>query len=417
MKNLLIYILIMPALLIQTVPARQITIGNNQPVSSVSRAISMAASGDTIFVLSGIYRESNIVIDKPLTLLAEEGATIDGQHEGHILDIQSDSVTVKGFTLRNVKKSYTKDFAAIHTYKSSHFVIENNILRKAHFGILIEKSKFGIIRNNNIIGDAVREESSGNGIHCWHSSRLQIQGNHVERMRDGIYFEFINHSEIMENISLNNVRYGLRFMFSNNNRYTNNRFENNGAGVAVMFSNKITMRKNFFGLNWGSASYGLLLKEINDADIIDNIFFKNTIGINADGANRINFTDNDFDNNGWAIRFLGACYGNKIINNNFLHNALDISYKGNMNGNVFDRNYWSEYTGYDLDKDNIGDVPYRPVKLFSYVVNRTPETIILLRSLFVDIINFSEKVSPIMTPDNLKDNRPLMKPVETDDRS
>jgi len=56
-------------------------------------------------------------------------------------------------------------------------------------------------------------------------------------------------------------------------------------------------------------------------------------------------------------------------------------------------------------------VPYRPVKLFSYIVNRTPETIILLRSLFMDIIDFSEKVSPAFTPDNLVDAKPLMKPA------
>ncbi|HGY56324.1 MAG TPA: nitrous oxide reductase family maturation protein NosD [Caldithrix abyssi] len=385
--------------------------------SSIIKAVAKASPGDTIYVTKGLYKESNIIIDKPLSLIAEEGAVIDGQFHGHIVNIQSDSVTVKGFTLKNVKQSYTKEYAAIHTYKSSHFIIENNTLRKAYFGILIENSKFGIIRNNNIIGEAVREENSGNGIHCWHSARLQIYNNHIERMRDGIYFEFVKHSEITGNVSMNNVRYGLHFMFSNNDRYVGNTFENNGAGVAVMFSNRIAMLNNTFRLNWGSASYGLLLKEIYDAEIKENIFYKNTIGVNADGANRINFRNNTFDNNGWAIRFLGACYGNRIINNNFMHNALDISYKGNMNGNIFDKNYWSEYTGYDLNKDNIGDVPYRPVKLFSYVVNKTPETIILLRSLFVDIINFSEKVSPIMTPDNLKDNRPLMNPIENNDRS
>ena len=47
----------------------------------------------------------------------------------------------------------------------------------------------------------------------------------------------------------------------------------------------------------------------------------------------------------------------------------------------FKSNYWSEYTGYDLDRDGIGDVPYRPVKLFSYIANRTPETIIFAQKL------------------------------------
>ena len=79
--------------------------------------------------------------------------------------------------------------------------------------------------------------------------------------------------------------------------------------------------------------------------------------------------------------------------------------------NKFDKNYWSSYSGYDLDKDGVGDVPYRPVKLFSYVVNRTPETIILLRSMFIDIINFAEKVTPMFTPATLLDNTPSMKPI------
>ncbi len=92
-----------------------------------------------------------------------------------------------------------------------------------------------------------------------------------------------------------------------------------------------------------------------------------------------------------------------------MYNSFDISYNSKINDNVFAQNYWSNYSGYDLDKDGIGDVPYRPVKLFSYIVNRTPETIVLLRSLFMDIIDFSEKVSPVFTPDNLLDPEPRMK--------
>ncbi|MGC1204313.1 MAG: nitrous oxide reductase family maturation protein NosD, partial [Flavobacteriaceae bacterium] len=135
-------------------------------------------------------------------------------------------------------------------------------------------------------------------------------------------------------------------------------------------------------------------------------------GINIEGSNRIVYKNNNFMNNGWAIKVRGACYANSFIENNFLYNSFDVSYNSKINDNVFDRNYWSNYTGYDLNKDGVGDVPYRPVKLFSYIVNRTPETIILLRSLFMDIIDFSEKVSPIFTPDNLLDNNPLIKKIE-----
>ena len=201
-------------------------------------------------------------------------------------------------------------------------------------------------------------------------------------------------------------------MFSNDDVYTNNTFENNGAGVAVMFSKRIKMHNNIFRKNWGTAAFGMLLKEINDAEIYGNTFEENTIGINIEGSNRIDYKNNSFIRNGWAVKILGACYTNTFTNNNFLYNSFDLSYNGKLNDNVFDQNYWSDYTGYDLDKNGIGDIPYRPVKLFSYIVNRTPETIVLLRSLFMDIIDFSEKVSPVFTPDDLKDTNPLMKKMK-----
>jgi len=198
-------------------------------------------------------------------------------------------------------------------------------------------------------------------------------------------------------------------MFSNNDSYEKNIFENNGAGVAVMFSKDIRMTGNIFRKNWGTAAFGLLLKEINDSEISGNVFEENTTGISIEGANRISYNNNNFIRNGWAIKVRGACYTNRFTGNNFLYNSFDLSYNSNLNDNLFEGNFWSGYTGYDLDKNGIGDVPYRPVKLFSYIVNRTPETIVLLRSLFMDIIDFSEKVSPVFTPDKLFDERPLMK--------
>ncbi len=381
-------------------------------IKTIKKAIEIATEHDTISIGNGVFNEHDILINKPLTIIGNRNTIIDGNKKGYIFKIVSDSVTIKGITIKNVGKSYTKDFAAIYISRSKYFKIEDVRLKTVFFGILVEKSHFGIIKNNHISSEAKEEAGSGNGIHMWHTSNVFVDNNKVHNLRDGIYFEFVTHSKVTNNVSYNNLRYGLHFMFSNNDEYNFNTFNNNGSGVAVMFSKFIKMKGNMFLENWGTASYGLLLKEIYDAEIINNTFQENTTAINIEGSTRINYKKNNFIRNGWALKIAGACYENKFSNNNFLHNSFDLSYNSKLNDNDFNNNYWSSYTGYDLDKNGIGDVPYRPVKLFSYIVNKTPESIVLLRSLFVDIINFSEKVSPAFTPDNLADKHPLMNKVK-----
>lgn len=381
-------------------------------VKSIREAISIARPFDTIYVRSATYLEDNIRIEKPLTLIGLDRPVIDGRENGEILGVYSDSVTIIGFNIKNVGISHTKDQAAIHLYNVKAFHLENNVLENVFFGMLIEKSHQGLIRNNTISGESKREFFSGNGVHLWHCSEVLIEGNHLSGLRDGIYLEFVTESEVASNHCEGNLRYGLHFMFSDHDVYRNNHFENNGAGVAVMFSKFVSMLNNKFVKNWGTSSYGLLLKEIYDAEIKYNVFEENTIGINIDGSTRIKYEYNTLSRNGWAVKVTGGCYTNSFENNNFIANAFNVSYNSKLNDNSFDGNYWSDYTGYDLNKDKVGDVPFRPVNLFSYMVNRTPETIILLRSLFVDLMNFSEKVSPVFTPDNLMDNRPSMKEIK-----
>lgn len=407
MKHLFIFLTVI--LMAKVTIAQTITVCKTCPISTLKEGISQANPFDTIVVNKGTYKEYDVTIDKPITIIGKDYPVIDGELKGEIITIISDNVTVDGLFIINVGTSYTEDYAAIRVRKSKNFVIQNLVLEKLFFGIYIEKSKNGKVFHNKIIGDAVEEYNSGNGIQLWYSKNVQIEHNFVQHVRDGIYLEFSDDCLIKNNVSALNVRYGLHFMFSNDDIYQDNTFENNGAGVAVMFSKRIKMYNNIFKENWGTASYGMLLKEINDAEIIGNRFEDNTIGINIEGSNRINYTHNTFVNNGWAIKVKGACYTNKFTENNFLYNSFDIAYNSKVNDNVFNKNYWSNYTGYDLDKNGIGDVPYRPVKLFSYIVNRTPETIILLRSMFIDIIDFSEKVSPVFTPDDLLDNNPQIK--------
>ncbi|WP_336068102.1 nitrous oxide reductase family maturation protein NosD [Mesoflavibacter sp. CH_XMU1404-2] len=409
MKQLLVFLTVI--LMASPTIAQNIEVCKTCPFSTLKEGITNAKDFDTIVVKKGTYKEHAVIVDKPLTIIGENYPVIDGELKGEIITVIADSVTVDGLFIKNVGNSYTEDYAAIRVKNSKNFLIQNLVLEKLFFGIYIEKSRDGKVFHNKIVGEAVEEYNSGNGIQLWYSKNVQIEHNFVQHVRDGIYLEFSDDCVIKNNVSALNVRYGLHFMFSNDDIYQDNIFENNGAGVAVMFSKHIEMYNNIFKENWGTASYGLLLKEINDAEIEGNTFENNTIGINIEGSNRINYKQNTFSNNGWAIKVKGACYTNKFTQNNFLYNSFDIAYNSKVNDNEFDKNYWSNYTGYDLNKDGIGDVPYRPVKLFSYIVNRTPETIILLRSMFIDIIDFSEKVSPVFTPDDLMDNNPQMKKI------
>lgn len=377
--------------------------------TSIRSAIEASSDGDLILVKSGSYFESQILVNKSLHIKGEGNPVIDGKMGNEIMTIISPNVTIEGLQIQNVATSYLDDRAGIRVKKTSGTKIINNVLHNTFFGIYIEHSKDVLIENNRIEGNAKQESSSGNAIHLWYSKDLTIRGNHVLKHRDGIYLEFVDNSSVSENISERNLRYGLHFMFSNKDEYHDNQFIDNGAGVAVMFSKFINMSNNRFEKNWGKSSYGLLLKEIYDAEIYDNHFIENTIAIFVEGSTRINYYRNEFRRNGWAVKMIGGCVDNSIHENNFHSNSFDLTVGNNINGNQFDGNFWSDYSGYDLDRNGIGDVPYRPVKLFNYVINKTPEAMVLLRSLFVDLINFSEKVSPVFTPDNVIDSKPKMK--------
>jgi nitrous oxidase accessory protein len=391
--------------------ARHIDVCKDCPTTSLTQAISMALAGDTILLHAGMYHESQISVDKPLTILGIDVPVINGESVNEILVIESDHVLIDGIEFRNGGFSHIKDLAVIRVKRHNYFTIRNTRVINGFFGIYIEKGKHGLIENNVLIGQAKDEMSSGNAIHCWYAADLEIIGNTIRGYRDGIYLEFVEHSVISDNLSEKNVRYGLHFMFSNDNAYTCNIFRDNGAGVAVMFSRRIQMTENVFRNNWGRASYGLLLKEIYDADIIGNVFAQNTIGIMVEGSTRLRYAENVFKGNGWAIQMSGGCLDNAFYHNNFNTNTMDLVVQGRVNNNTFDGNYWSDYAGYDLNKDGIGDIPHRPVKLFSYILTKSPESIVLLRSFFIDLLNFAERVSPVFTPENVLDQQPLMQPI------
>jgi len=388
-----------------------IRVGKKESFQSIAQAIAAAKRGDTIWIEKGIYYEKNLVVNKPIVLKGIGQPILEGEKKYEIITIKADHVTIDGFILRHTGVSSLIDFAAIRISNCRDAAIVNNVIIDAFFGIYSQYGTHCLIRNNTLKGAGQTEQESGNGIHCWKSDSMSIIGNSVNGHRDGIYFEFVTNSVIWRNLSFKNIRYGLHFMFSNDDAYIANVFENNGAGVAVMFSKGIKIFSNYFKENWGDGAYGLLLKEINDSRLDGNHFESNTMAVYAEGANRIDMVKNVFKNNGWALKIQASCTDISLRHNNFLGNTFDVGTNGSLVLNQFDGNYWDKYEGYDLNRDGIGDVPYRPVSLYSMIVERNPSAMVLFRSFMTSLLEKSEKILPTLTPENLKDNAPLMKPL------
>jgi nitrous oxidase accessory protein len=371
----------------------------------------LAAPGARVTIAAGTYRDSTIVVDKPIEIVGEGWPVLDGENARQIMSVSADDVTVRGMMFRNVGTSFMDDRAAIKIVQARGCRVEGNRIENAFFGIYLAGVTECRIAGNVLRAAKGTETASGNGIHVWSSSAITVEDNTVSGHRDGIYFEFVKASTVRRNVSDGNLRYGLHFMYSDDCHYIANVFRRNLAGVAVMYTKRVEMVANRFEDNWGSASYGLLLKEISDPRIERNHFSRNTVGLVADGAVRIVAANNEFVGNGWALKLMSSTYDGRFERNDFVANTFDVASNSQESSNQFTENYFDSYRGYDLDHDGTGDVPHHPVRLFSVLAEQNAPTLILLHSTFLDLLDVAERVMPSLTPATLVDARPAMRPV------
>lgn len=391
----------------------EIKVCPNCEVNSLDEAVDKINPGGTIRIQGGHYNDVHLMVRKPMKLLGEGEVILDGSGKYQVITVvKADNVEIQNLKIQNTGVSFTEELAGIRVIESQNCKVIGNTIENTTYAVYLEKSENCWIENNKIHSQAKDETSSGNGIHIWTGLNHHIINNKISGHRDGIYLEFVKTSIILRNQVDHNLRYGLHFMSSHETTYDENIFSDNGAGVAVMYSHKIKMHKNTFSKNSGAAAYGLLLKEIVDSEVLNNTFSQNTVGIYMEGSNRTQFSFNQFTDNGFALKIMGDCENNEFKNNNFIDNTFEVTTNADHNWNLFSNNYWSQYDGFDINKDNIGDHPYRPVSLSSIILERVDSSYILLNSFFFQLLDQIERVLPEMIPEQLKDEAPLMKPVE-----
>jgi len=404
--------LLLPMVLAATVAAapvasRTLTVAPGSALATVTAALAAARDGDTILVSPGDYREPEIIVSRKVVIIGRNWPVFHGG-DHQVFTVTADSVTIRGLVIRDVSASSSDDRAGIKVREASGCRIEDNTLHDTYFGIYLSRVTGCVVRLNRVRGSGRAEAFSGNAIHSWSSSDLVIEDNVLRGHRDGIYFEFTTNARVRRNVSTGHLRYGLHFMFSNGCDYTDNVFVANRAGVAVMYSQNVNMAGNRFERSWGAAAYGLLLKDITDGRIEENIFQGNSVGLYAEGTTRVTVTGNQLLANGWGVQVMANAEQTAFRRNRFEGNSFDVSTNSASARSEFSGNYWDRYTGYDLDRDGFGDVPFAPVRLFAIVVQQNKPVLILLRSFFVSLLDAAERVAPVLTPRTMTDPKPLM---------
>ncbi|WP_158508897.1 nitrous oxide reductase family maturation protein NosD [Gemmatirosa kalamazoonensis] len=380
-------------------------------VRTVTEALRVAPAGARIVIRAGTYREPTLHVTRAVTIVGEGLPTLDGENAREIMVVTARDVTVRGVRFARVGTAFTEDRAALRVRDTGGCTIADNRFDDTFFGVYLANVAGCRIERNVLSARKTGESASGNGIHLWSARDVVIADNQIRGHRDGIYFEFVRASTVERNVSERNLRYGLHFMYSDSCRYLDNTFRANGSGVAVMYTKQVVMRGNRFEDNRGGAAYGLLLKEIGDPVLEGNTFARNTVGLMADGTTRLLASRNVFASNGWGVRLMSNVQDSRFDANDFSANTFDVATSGRDATAAFAGNWFDAYRGYDLDRDGRGDVPHRPVRLFSLLVARYEPSMVLLRSFFVDLLDVAERGIPSLTPDAVVDAHPAMRPV------
>lgn len=393
---------------------RVLVVSQNGPFQSPAQAITAAQPGDIIEIGPGVYA-GNLLLDRSLSLVGRGQPVIRGRGEGSVITVTADVCTLRGLAVEHSGTMLATEDSGI-LLKSSRNRIEDNDLRDILFGIYLYHADDNLVSNNRITGRSYLDLGGrGSGIHIWNSERNILIGNTITQVRDGMYLQNTYHSVIRGN-RIFNLRYGLHYMWSDDNIFEDNLFYDNIAGAAVMYSHRVQMRRNVFRHNRGYSSYGILFQENDDCIFEDNIISDNAVGIFMEAMRRGQIRRNLISANDVAIQAFGSASENQFEYNNFVENLspiLEVGAPANTRWNGDSAgNYWSDYEGYDLNGDGIGDTPYKIANLFAHLEGSYPRLRLYLNSPAAEALALAERGFPLLERDTQQDMKPLMRPAK-----
>jgi nitrous oxidase accessory protein len=379
---------------------------------TLNQALTLATSGDTIQLKSGVYSGS-VVVKTGVHLIGQLNTVIDGGGKGRVITIDAPDVVIRNIKIQHSGIDlFEEDSGIFITAKGDRALIENNHLQQNLIGIYLKGPEDVIVRNNIITGRKdLRVNERGNGIHLWNSPGSIIEHNKVQYGRDGIFVTTSNNNRFINN-QFRELRFAIHYMYTHQSEVSGNTSTDNHVGYALMYSNNL---KVFNNTSENDRDRGILFNFTNYSNINGN-----TVNGQTDKCVFIynsNYNDihkNIFQDCNIGIHFTAGSEENQIWNNAFINNKTQVKYVGTRFlewSNEGQGNFWSDHTAFDLDADGIADKAYKPNNLADQILWRHPMSKILLNSPILQVLRWSQSQFPGLHPGGVTDSTPKMEPV------
>jgi nitrous oxidase accessory protein len=235
---------------------------------------------------------------------------------------------------------------------------------------------------------------------------FRFEGNEITDVRDGLYLQNASRGELLSNLA-RDVRYGLHYMFSDDNVFEGNTFEGGAAGSAIMYSERITFRRNRFLKNRGFASVGLLFQGCDDVFAEHNLVADNARGVFIEGSHRITLRGNVIAGSDVAVVLYDPSGGHRFEGNSFVGNQSPLELVARRTDTLFLGNYWSGNAEPDLDGDGRSDRPYRLTSVFDHFRGNLTAADLLSDSFAAAAIGAAERAFPVLRLVPVEDGAPL----------
>jgi nitrous oxidase accessory protein len=329
-----------------------------------------------IWLRARTYR-GDFEIRRPLSLRGELGAALEGTGRGTVLSVEADDVSVDNLAVRHSGRRSTSEDAGVRV-KGARARISNLRVEDTLFGVTFGPCPACLLEHTRVDGLDGEHELRGDGIKLWESNDAVVRRCVVDRVRDVVVW--YSRRVALEDNTVTRSRYGTHFMYAHDAHVRRSRIVDDVVGIFVMYSDRIVVEDNVLAGSRGSAGVGLGFKESDGVSVRRNWLVANTTGTYLDRTPReadrpVTFEGNVIALNDVGLRLHGAEEGAHFLANDFHQNVVvaEVDGGGDALKTELTGNHWSDYAGYDLDDDGVGDVPFEIKRLSGELTDEHPE--------------------------------------------